>query len=310
MPLPNFFIAGAGKSGTTKLWAILRQHPDVYFPKEKEPIFFATYPSEPRSAMLGLTSFWGRPLVGGNYKLGLDWYLQLFEDWNQQARIGEASGFYFFDPSSAELLSRHVPDAKLIFILRDPVDRVYSQYWQEKKWGLSEKNCPSFSEMVQTGHPRLDFCCEVSHYKMHIERFMHFFPRHQMLFLTSDDLKHKTNATIETVCQFLELDPNKIPTTQVAYHSSHKVSPFPAIERLKYTFLHSTTLFQRLTPTTKERLLSLKKTLFRITGLAPKEQTYTPLDANLRAQLIPQFLEDIAYVEALTGQDLSSWKRL
>ena len=109
MKFPNFFIAGAAKSGTTSLWRYLLQHPDIFMPSDimyKEPAYF--------SDIKGMKD--------------LNEYLSLFKNVTTEKMIGEASAAYLTSPESPERIREVVPDAKFIIMLRNPIDRAYSLY--------------------------------------------------------------------------------------------------------------------------------------------------------------------------------------
>ena len=103
--LPNYLIIGAPKCGTTSLAAWLDEHPQVYMVPEKELHFFSGY-----------------------WEQGLDWYEQCFVP-NGKPLVGEASPSYLENPVARERIASVLPGAKLIAMMRNPVDRAYSQYW-------------------------------------------------------------------------------------------------------------------------------------------------------------------------------------
>src|SRR5687767_12736237 len=107
--VPNFFVCGAARSGTTSLWEYLRQHPDIYMPaaiEHKEPSYFCD--------LYGMS----------------DWnqYLALFREAGNRKRVGEASGPYLTSPESAGRLKEAAPEARIIILLRDPAERAWSLY--------------------------------------------------------------------------------------------------------------------------------------------------------------------------------------
>lgn len=105
--LPNFLIVGAARAGTTSLYYYLKQHPDVFMSPKKEIDFFD---------------------VDKNFEKGLDWYERYFEGYTGQKAIGEASPLYMYLEKVPKRIAKVIPDVKLIFILRNPVDRAYSHY--------------------------------------------------------------------------------------------------------------------------------------------------------------------------------------
>jgi len=133
--LPTFILAGAPKCGTTSLWEYFQMHPDVCTCAVKEPKFFCEEPSyvqEPDNY---------RSKSTGNYQKSINWYKSLFRQCKVENAIGEASGNYFISLEAPQLINKHLPDVILLFILRDPVERIYSHYWQEIRVG---HKLPSF----------------------------------------------------------------------------------------------------------------------------------------------------------------------
>ena len=109
---PDFFIVGAPKCGTTALYEYLRQHPAVFMPFHKEPLFFGD----------DLTRRYGR--------LTLHDYMRLFKDAKPGQRVGEASAWYLYSRSAAAEIKAYAPDAQIIVMVRNPVDMMYAEHSQ------------------------------------------------------------------------------------------------------------------------------------------------------------------------------------
>src|SRR6266480_7948081 len=130
-PLPDFLILGAQKAGTTALYAYLRQHPEITGPSWKEVSFFDRH-----------------------YARGEAWYRGNFPN-SLRARgklVGEASPSYLFHPLAPERVAGLVPEAKLIALVRNPVDRAYSHYQHEVALGREPL---SFEDAVAAEYERL-----------------------------------------------------------------------------------------------------------------------------------------------------------
>ena len=112
---PNFFILGAGKSGSTSLYWHLKKHPDIFLTRIKEPTFFSE----------------GFQVIKNPIR-----YFELFDAVSTESIIGEASHVYLTSPSTARVLKGLFPDAKFLVILRNPVDRAYSLYNHMKRHGF------------------------------------------------------------------------------------------------------------------------------------------------------------------------------
>jgi hypothetical protein len=112
MPIPDFFIVGAFKSGTTALYDYLRLHPQVFMPFHKEPLFFGD----------DLSRRYGR-MTRAQYEA-------LFADAKAGQRVGEASAWYLYSRSAAREIRGASPQAQIIVMLRNPVDVMYAQHSQ------------------------------------------------------------------------------------------------------------------------------------------------------------------------------------
>lgn len=195
---PNFLCIGAQKAGTSSLHVILRNHPQIYLPEVKETHFFD----------------WDE-----KYQNGLDWYLeQFYADVGNERAIGEITPNYMYDKNAPERICNHLGKAvKLIFILRNPADRAYSQYLMHKS-KRSEKN--SYAESVRIGVELLrtgkDYPLNTNHpfhylnrgfYDAQINMLLKFFKKENMLFfLFESDFIDNRRGMIEKICDFLDVD--------------------------------------------------------------------------------------------------------
>src|ERR671929_75877 len=112
MTMPNFFIIGAMKSGTTALYYYLEQHPEVYMSPVKEPNFFCSQEQK----------------NGADAVTDIRAYERLFRGVLGETAVGEASHCYLYEPRAAAAIRRCVPEAKLLAILRNPIDRAFSHF--------------------------------------------------------------------------------------------------------------------------------------------------------------------------------------
>src|SRR5215469_13417957 len=126
MPWPSFFIVGAANSGTTSLYGYLKQHPDVFMPALKEPHYFAQVTPSHKQRHL-------RTIIRNQAA-----YLRLFHRADGCKAIGEASPSYLWDANAPYRIARAIPDAKIIILLRDPVERAYSHYLMDVREGLQD----------------------------------------------------------------------------------------------------------------------------------------------------------------------------
>jgi Sulfotransferase domain len=203
-PLPDFLVLGAQKAGTTALYAYLRWHPGITGPSWKEVSFFDRH--------------WWR---------GVRWYRGQFPLRSRGRLVGEASPSYLFHPLAPERARAVVPDARLVVVLRDPVDRAYSHYQHEVALGrepLSFEDALAAEEGRTRGEverlvadPRAFSHEWWDHtyaarglYAEQLERWLAMFPRDQLLVVTSDDLGKRPAETYASILSFLGAAPHRL----------------------------------------------------------------------------------------------------
>ena len=293
--LPTFIIAGAGKSGTTALWNYLKEHPEVCVAQIKEPMFFTRIKGQDRDSAADA------PPVSGTFDKGFTWYKGLFVGSEGKKALGEASTIYMYAKDAPELIKTHVPRVKIIFVLRDPVDRAYSQYWQEKKAGWK---LPRFEEMMQQRHPRFKNFVENSSYKKNLQRYLDIFPREQILILLSENLKKHAVQTLHKVYDFVSIQANFTPTN---IGKRFNVAAMPRLATLQ-RLIRATSNYKLKGKVPFPLMEFLKTSKHYIVQWNLKPKDYEPLPAHIRGQLVNLFQEDIEFVESLLDVSLDHWK--
>lgn len=184
MAKPNLFIIGAMKSGTTSLHRYLSTHPDVFMCEPKEPGFF---------------------VEELNWHRGVDWYSQLFEHARDVAIIGESSTYYTKRPTYegvAERIHAFNPGARLIYVMRDPLDRIVSHYWHNVRSVRDEGEHRDMLSAVRRDPSYVAY----SDYAMQLEPYLDLFDRRQIALLTFEQLAADPAATVGSLCEWLGLD--------------------------------------------------------------------------------------------------------
>jgi hypothetical protein len=206
-PLPDFVVIGAMKAGSTTLWRHLRQHPEVFMTSVKEPHFF---------------------VAERNWSRGADWYREQFAAGRGRVR-GEASVTYtqaWTYHGVPERMAALVPAAKLVYLVRDPVDRIRSHYLHE----LAALRETLRIEQAVWAHPKY---LDVSGYGSQVERFLAHYPVEQVHVLTSEALFSRPDQTLAELFAFLGVDAGW--RTGEAVHvnrSSRKSVPRPIVHRV------------------------------------------------------------------------------
>lgn len=323
MITPNFFIAGAPKCGTTALYEYLQNQPDVYLPDFKEPKYFTSVQGEVDALhLLGKKvfdePFSDKPLLSGNFKKGDDWYQTIFSGehprsqnaWSGEKRIGEGSTLYFYAPDAPKRIANTNKDARIMFMLRDPIDRVYSHYWHEHRGGFPESIFPDFATMLENNHPRLRFYKGVSSYKTHIQRFLEHFPQGQLMVFTLDELKSDSEGVLKTACDFLGVPCAVEPSGRTYNQNTER--RFTRIQNAFHfcRWLYYEKMAQHVPEVIDRGLKPVKRLLVRCEHINRVPLDYPPMKPEWRERLLPCFEEDIDFVESFTGKDLSKWRKL
>lgn len=321
--LPNFFVIGAPRSGTTSLYEYLNSHPEVYMSPVKEPDFFA----EPA---LDLTRLSGpepsaslEEVARATPELAaaVERYLTLFERAGTQARRGEASAIYLGHPSAARHMRALVPDAKLIVILRDPAERAFSHFVHAMRIyaehgrtsapgaegrSVDEEFSRAIDAALANGMPDPattdpEVWVRSGYYCAHLTRWCSLFPREQLLVKRFEELDHNPTELMKDLSAFLGIDASFVVPTTEAFNASI----VPRSQRLFSLFTTKNPLMgyaRRIAPT-RLRAIAMR-TRNRYLG-----SSKPALDDELRTKLVEVYREDITSLQLLLGWDLSAWLR-
>lgn len=185
----NFICVGTQKAGTSTLHDILNQHPEIKLPKLKETHFFRD---------------------DEKFSKGMDYYFNYYFDNSEKKIIGEIDPEYSYFPGCAERIKQSLGTIKIIFVIRNPVDRAYSHYLMTKRRGLEDL---PFEEAIRKEQERLDSHYNKIHfsyisrgyYSTQIKHFEKIFGLENIKIVLFDDLITKTEETIVEISDFLDL---------------------------------------------------------------------------------------------------------
>lgn len=312
LKLPNFILAGAGESGTTSLHQYLKQHPQIYMSPVKEPNFFAA------ADILSLPEF--EPMVPGQISSVLaeieergrprkptvvtQWedYVRLFQNACDEIAIGEASVMYLWFPSAAPAIHRTLPAAKLVFLLRDPTERLYTLYLRSLRRGNSATFRNWVLEAMQTKpdrrqgmqpHP-IPLDCGL--YATHLQRFFDLFPREQIRIYFYDAYRADARAVLRDVFGFLGVNADQ-PIDMSRRHNETLVPRFRTLDRIRRRVLGQTPLTQWLPA-------PVRRTISGIYNCGKEQFVLAPDDRRL---VIDYYRDEILRTQDLVGRDLSAW---
>jgi hypothetical protein len=219
--LPQFIVGGGMKCGTTSLRWILRRHERIFIAprSELEPHFFTIDDIEQNpDFFLKSRNGWTCWDFDKNFRQYLNWYLGFFEGAQEGQLIGEHCVSYLSSKKAAARISSILPDVKLVFVLRDPVDRTYSQYWH---WVRTNRAIYNFENTLQFSPGHL---IQRSLYRQHVEEFLKRFDRKQIQFIVFESFIDNVQHTVNEICGFLGLD-RSIDVSKYETHINKAVVP-------------------------------------------------------------------------------------
>ncbi|MEM1366711.1 MAG: sulfotransferase [Cyanobacteria bacterium P01_H01_bin.15] len=301
MTLPNFLIVGAAKSGTTSLWHYLKQHPQIFFTRRKEPNFFAF-------KGLKLPPFSGPASPDVLYKILYQYsvtsdekYQSLFENSAGKIAIGEASVRYLYFPEAAKRINEYIPNAKIIIILRNPIYRLYSHYIMMRGKYLLEP-LPLVQALEQEGN-RIQqnwgwdwHYVQVGMYYKQVQRYFELFGKDQVKVFLYDDFSAKPLKIIQDICRFIRVDDNFFPDMSRKRMPAYWPKNF-VIDSLIRNPNPLNSTFRKILP--KDIYKRVIRQGMLINGRKPPA-----LSSKMKTHLQTVFQENIANLETLIERDL------
>ncbi len=298
MRKPDFFIVGAAKCGTTAMNDYLGQHPEIFVPEAKEIHFFG------RDLDI-------RTVTTCDSEQG---YLARFEGAEAYKRAGEASVWYLYSRSAAQEIMEFNPESRVIIMLRDPVEFMYSQHSQAMHNALGDEDILDFAEALdaeedrvagrrippQTTFPDGVFYRRIARFSEQVQRYLELFARERVHLVIFDDFKADTAAAVRGVYRFLEVDPDFVPETPVV--NPNKTYRSWALRRLQ----------QRVPGRVKDLVPGAVrgKVSEAIYALNRSHQPRQGMDPELRAALRAEFAPEVRALGELIGRDLSHWSEV
>ncbi|MGZ8794278.1 MAG: sulfotransferase family protein [Gaiellaceae bacterium] len=297
---PDTFIVGAPKSGTTSLYEYLEGHPDVFMSPVKEPFYFSP----------DVVS--GRP----RFTFGEDEseYLSLFANARQEKRAGEASVRYIFSREAPRLIREFQPDARIVAILRNPIDILYAGH--NERVSIGTESLLDFEEALSADAERLEgrrlrpgsnalwaTYRPTARHGDNLANWLSIFPRHQMHVIIFDDFAADTPGAFRRLLEFLEVDPDYRPASFSARRQSHRPrgGMVRALIRNPAARLVSHSVLPRLLGRSTASRIVWR---FRQSPINRGRYERPPLAPELRSRLIEEFRPDVTRLSELLGRDL------
>jgi len=296
MTLPNFFILGAARSGTTSLYHYLKQHPDVFMSPLKEPNFY--YLEGVADQLKGNgTRGWLRTCVSTREE-----YLALFDGVTTETAIGEASVGYLGREVAPAAIHRDVPDAKLFATLRHPVERAYAAYMGMRLAGREPAS--SFREALDLEQSRMERNWSFGGYRKYglysnqLNRYYSLFDREQIRIYLFDDFKADPTAVVMDILGALGVDTGFVPDTSVRHNRTGTIRNPLA----HFIWTRSRPIRVGLRRHLSPALRDWAFPFFTKSGVDKP-----PIPDEIRAELMEFYRSDIEELQDLIDRDLSHW---
>ena len=295
--LPTFLVLGAARSGTTSLHYWLGQHPDIAMSAIKEPNHFVFRPGAG-----GPT-----PCIADDRRLlaksvpDRTAYERLFPSSGVGA-AGDASPLYLYTRETPELIASAIPDARLVAVVREPVDRAWSHFvYVNDDLGTAapeafaravQRELPLGYEPYRTG----THFVRLSRYAEQLERYLAVFPREQLLVLSYDVLVRDPATALRQVCGLVGVDPSFVFDTSVRYNpSSGSASAFGRVDRAlrpAYPYL------KRVLPKAIAGRLAARRAELRA---GHRDEPAVEMASAVRAELVDHFRPDYEWLAREAG---------
>lgn len=267
--LPDFIIAGAAKSATTWLQKSLQQSSRIRMPSH-EPHFFSR-----------------------RYEDGIDSYLEELGDASPRTLLGEKSNSYLTVPEAAGRIRHHIPDVRLIFQLRDPVARAYSDYLMLFRRGEVDGDISRHLDPATAAAGRF---LNDGRYADHLQRFYDLFPAEQILVLRYEDIRRDPVRQLAQCSAHLGLREVLAPPLETRIKDSRA----PVVPRS----------LRRVLAPLRPVLDPVRNTapVSKLRSLVARPVRYPEFDAALKADVAAFYRPQIERLESLTGQTFSIWE--
>ena len=291
---PDFFIVGAPRCGTTALYEYLRGHPEIFLPEHKEPLYFGS----------DLTQIHG--------KLTEEDYLRLFAPATPGQRIGEASTWYLCSKEAPREIHAFSPNAKIIIMLRNPVDVMYSLHGEIVFYGgeelldfeealAAEPDRRQGRRLGPTRRPEALFYRETVRFADQVERYLDEFGSDHVKVIVFDEFIRDLVSAYVDVLRYLGVDESYRPSFERVNESKRSLSP-----RLQAFVVRPPKPVARLIPLLRRAPLAHQ---VRSALLSANSRTYDrpPMSEPLRQRLTAELAPEVERLGELIGRDLSAW---
>ncbi|MBI1880031.1 MAG: sulfotransferase domain-containing protein [Chloroflexi bacterium] len=286
----DFIGVGAPKAGTTWLAQCLDEHPQVCISKPKELNYFCARQL--------------RPTIPVNRHKGERWLRSRFSHWKSGQLKGEISVCYLVDPQSSIFIKERFPNVKVIITYRNPVEILYSLYYQAgKQFAIPD----TFEEFIREDPYRI----QTGYYYTQTMRYLEQFPRANMHFILFEDIHQDPQKVLGDLFKFLNINANFLPASTYKRVNVRKAPRFVMVRNFignSRIFLNSTPALRRI-----KNLLSVLGVEYLVNKIYEMNLHATfvpPLKEDTRKQLTELYAEENMLLGKLLKRDLSHWNEL
>ncbi|NJN55545.1 MAG: sulfotransferase domain-containing protein [Anaerolineae bacterium] len=302
MTLPHFIVIGAAKAGTVSLYHYLQQHPQIYMSPQNEPNFFALVGMDQADWFHGPGD---RENVRQQCVTELEPYKALFAGAQKSQMAGEVSPVYLYSKSAPGQIKAHIPQVRLLVLLRQPAERAFSHYQHFRRAGLEPE--ADFARVIELEERRIRqgwgpipmwHYVNMGFYARQLQQYAQQFAPNQMWVGLYDDFVVDPTAVLRQMFAFIGVDEAWEVDTAV----QHNLGGQP-----RYTRLHQLMTRPNAIKSTFNWLIppslryQLRDTVHQLNSPKPL------LDDACRARLNALYYEDILELQTMIGRDLSHW---
>lgn len=290
---PDIYVIGAYKCGTTMLQRFLEEHPDIYVPTVKEPNHWAFAGLDDEALALLPSAAWSVRDRSA--------YDALFADVADEPVVAEVSPEYLKSDQARRNLAAHAPDARFVAIIRDPVDRAYSDFMMYRRDGVEPLDdfaaaIAAQAERRAAGLAIGDYLA-TGDYEPQLRAWFDAVGRDRVLVVLYDDLRADPGSVAADIYRFAGVDDTFRPAETDAVNVSGV--PQGLVGRIGYAVRNTAApLGKRLLPQSVRR---------RIDGVLQRQLVKEPLDPTVRAALVRELRPDIEALADLLDRPLDAW---
>ncbi|PWW81195.1 hypothetical protein CR164_11690 [Prosthecochloris marina] len=282
--IPNFIVVGAAKSGTTSLYQYLKQHNDIYMSFRKEIMFFDL-----------------------NYYKGLEYYAKYFKGYNGEKAIGDISPSYMCDSNVPRRIAKILPKTKIIFLLRNPIDRIYSHYWDLVCWKIIKsdfRDAIHQSAIWKKSYGYLEYdILEMGLYYKYINKYREYYSDDDIGVFLYDDMCEDVYAFMDKIFDFLNISKRveidlSDKVNQKRQHKNQILSKILVSERLREYVVSNMN---------EKTIKKLRKIYDNILSINTEKIKVEEIDDADKSFLLNFYKSDIEKLSCYLNRDLTQW---